>query len=94
MELHPPLLLGLVAIEKVTFGSLSTKVTNFAYISVIKIKHIRYKMRYRIKSQDSLSGLRSTSKLLFYTTDLEFQMSELEFQTYVKRAKYQLTWWS
>ena len=34
MELHLPLHLGVVAIEKGAFGSLSTKVTNFTYLSV------------------------------------------------------------
>ena len=35
MELHPPLHLGLVAIEKGTFRSFSTKVANFTYIFFI-----------------------------------------------------------
>ena len=35
MELHPPLNLGVVAIEKEAFGSPSTKFTNFTYSNTV-----------------------------------------------------------
>ena len=35
MELRPPLYLGVVAIEKGAFGSLSTKIANLTYSEII-----------------------------------------------------------
>ena len=37
MELHPPLHLHVVTIEKGAFGSLLTKVANFTYIGLVSL---------------------------------------------------------
>ena len=43
MELHPPLHYSVVAIEKGTFGSLSTKVANFTYLDKYELNYINIK---------------------------------------------------
>ena len=45
MEYHPPLHLGVVAFEKVAFGSPSTVIANFTYFSLLF--KIEQKLRMR-----------------------------------------------